>query len=57
VIKGIDGKTITDPTEVSEAIANRKPGDKIQVEVERDGGRQTVEVTLGTRPNQVPQGP
>ena len=57
VIKSVDGKTINDPTEVSEAIDKRKPGDKVKVEVQRDGRRQAIEVTLGTRPNQVPQGP
>ena len=57
VIKAVDGKTINDPTEVSEAIDKGKPGDKVKVEVQRDGSRQSIEVTLGTRPNQVPQGP
>jgi S1-C subfamily serine protease len=57
VIKAIDGKTVTDPNDVSAAIDQHKPGDKVKVEVQRGGSRQTVEVTLGTRPNQVPQGP
>nr|WP_276252200.1 hypothetical protein [Halomicroarcula sp. SHR3] len=26
------------------------PGDTLSVTVQRDGGRQTVEITLGTRP-------
>jgi S1-C subfamily serine protease len=48
----VDGKAITDPDGVADAIASREPGDRIEVEVTRGG--QTLEITLGTRPESVP---
>ena len=48
------GKTITIPNDITEAIANRKPGDEIEIEVKRAGGRKTLKVSLGTRPENIP---
>lgn len=50
VIVAIDGKKVNQPDEVSAAINGRKPGDVINVEVVRKGQRETLKVTLGTRP-------
>jgi S1-C subfamily serine protease len=50
VIVGIEGRTVREPDDVARAIANRKPGDKLTVTIERDGDRRDVEVTLGKRP-------
>jgi hypothetical protein len=35
---------------VTDALDGKEPGDSVTVEVERDGGRQEFDVTLGTRP-------
>ncbi|PSP27075.1 serine protease [Halobacteriales archaeon QH_2_65_14] len=44
--------TITDSERLSAFLAlETEPGDTIQVEIVRDGERQTVEVTLGSRPD------
>jgi putative serine protease PepD len=53
VIVGIDGKTVDQPDDVSDFISAKRPGDRVKVEVLRDGRRQTVEVELGVRPASV----
>jgi putative serine protease PepD len=50
VIKGIDGQPVHDPTELSSAIDAMKPGDKIKIQIDRNGLSQQVDATLGTRP-------
>jgi S1-C subfamily serine protease len=53
VIVAIDGKRVTDPDGVAAAVANKKPGDKIEVEVRRGDETRTFAVTLGERPEQL----
>ena len=50
VIVAVDGETVREPDEVSEAEAEREPGDEIVVEVLRDGERRTIRVELAKRP-------
>jgi putative serine protease PepD len=50
LIKAIDGQAIKDPTGVSSAIASKKPGDKVTIQIERNGLTQEIVATLGTRP-------
>jgi putative serine protease PepD len=50
VIVEVDGRAVRGPDDVSAAIAGKGPGDKVRVEVRRDGGRESLEVTLGRRP-------
>jgi putative serine protease PepD len=50
----VDGKAITDPDGVADAIASHAPGDRIEVELTRGGAEQTLEITLGTRPETAP---
>jgi putative serine protease PepD len=50
----VDGKPVNDPEDVATAIEMRKPGDTVELEVERDGRRQKLDVTLGQRPDRVP---
>jgi putative serine protease PepD len=50
VIKSVDGKRITDPTQLSTIISAKQPGDTVTVKVERNGTTRSVQVTLGTRP-------
>lgn len=59
IITGIDGKSITSADDLSAAISSRKPGDVVKVELVRYGNgsspqHKTVQVTLGERPNSVP---
>jgi S1-C subfamily serine protease len=37
-------------------VLTRKPGDTVKVVVQRNGNRETLDVTLGTRPNDAQQG-
>ncbi len=50
----VDGRAVDAPEDVSAAIADDRPGDRVALEVRRDGGRQTLDVALGTRPDQGP---
>jgi putative serine protease PepD len=50
IIVQLDGKRVTEPEDITTAIDRREPGDEVDVEVQRAGGRKTVRVTLGTRP-------
>ena len=54
VIKEIDGAPIKDPSDVSSAIAGKKPGEKITIQIERNGLTQELDVPLGTRPTKTP---
>ncbi len=50
VIVSIAGKKIDNPDDVSRVVNEHKPGDIVDVEVMRNGNRQTLKVTLGDRP-------
>jgi S1-C subfamily serine protease len=50
VITRIGEDRIRDGSDVGDAIERHKPGDEVEVEVLRDGRRQTVEVELERRP-------
>jgi S1-C subfamily serine protease len=59
VITGIDGKTIHSSEELANEIEAHKPGQTIKISLWRANGHgsyepKTVTVTLGTRPNSVP---
>ena len=43
-----------DPEDVATAIEDNKPGDEVDVKVDRDGSEHTIQVTLGQRPDQLP---
>jgi S1-C subfamily serine protease len=53
VIVAIDGEKVTDPDGVAVAVADKQPGDKIEVEVYRGDETRTITVTLGERPEQL----
>jgi S1-C subfamily serine protease len=40
---------VDDPADVARNISRDQPGDSVQVEVERAGREQTLDVTLGDR--------
>ena len=50
----VDGSAIRDPDGVADAIASHVPGDRIEVVVSRGGDEQTLQITLGTRPETAP---
>src|SRR5215218_4260890 len=54
VIKQIDGQPVQDPEDVAAAIGTDKPGDRVAIEVERDGRTLTLHATLGKRPARIP---
>jgi putative serine protease PepD len=51
VIKSVGGQRVTDPTQLSNLVSGKKPGDRVSVVVDRGGATSTIEVTLGQRPN------
>ena len=56
VIVGIDGKPVRDFNSLSAALHQFQPGDKVKIQVQRNGDKEEVEVTLGRRPR-FPQPP
>jgi S1-C subfamily serine protease len=50
IITKVDGKAINSNEDLTEAIAGRKQGDKVKVQIVRGDKEKTVEVTLGDRP-------
>ncbi|MDQ3740152.1 MAG: trypsin-like peptidase domain-containing protein [Actinomycetota bacterium] len=53
VITKIEGNEIDSETELGVIIANKRPGETIELEILREGERKTVEVRLDERPEQV----
>jgi putative serine protease PepD len=51
VITSIDGKPVDGASALTSVVDAHKPGDTVQLVVERNGGRQTLHVKLGQRPN------
>jgi len=54
IITKLDGEDVTSSTDVSSAIGERRPGDRVQIEVRRGGSSQTLSATLGTQPQGTP---
>jgi len=50
VITAVDGSPISEFEQLRDAIAAKRPGDKLKLEVFRDGGKTSVTVTLGQAP-------
>jgi Trypsin-like serine proteases, typically periplasmic, contain C-terminal PDZ domain len=53
VVVAVDGKPVFQNNDLSELIAQHKPGDTVTLDVIRDGHRAQVNVTLGSRPADV----
>jgi putative serine protease PepD len=51
----IGGQPVRDADDLSAVVNDHKPGEKVQVVVERGGERRTLTVTLGTQPASQPQ--
>ena len=54
VITKVNGRRVTRENDFSEQITRYEPGDTISVELYRGNERRTARVTLGERPDQVP---
>jgi S1-C subfamily serine protease len=59
IVVSIDGKAVTSSEDLANDIAAKKPGNTVSVGLERANGKggyehKTVSVTLGSRPNSVP---
>jgi S1-C subfamily serine protease len=50
IITSVDGKTVRTNDDVTRLIGERRPGDRVRLEIIRDGTRRTVSVKLGRRP-------
>jgi putative serine protease PepD len=54
VVTNVDGRRVFDPSDISAAIGQHKPGDSIPVTVARAGALVKLDVTLGQRPARTP---
>ena len=50
VVLAVDGKKVVEPNDLSNLVLEHQPGDRVTLQILRDGEREQVEVTLGTRP-------
>ena len=55
IITKIDNRTIDTPDDLSEAVQLFDPGQKVKVEVYRDGKKRDLDLTLGERPLNPPR--
>jgi S1-C subfamily serine protease len=55
VVLAVDGHPVLENNDLSKLVAAHKPGDKVTLQILRDGNKQDVEVTLGSRPADVNQ--
>lgn len=51
IVVKVDGRELTSPQELSEAVSTHKPGDKVKIEAYRGDEKRTFQVTLGRRPS------
>jgi S1-C subfamily serine protease len=52
IITALDGHKVRTREELAKAIASKKQGDKVEIDLVRDGKKQSVDVTLAARPPQ-----
>ena len=50
VIVGVDGASVSAFEQLRDAVARKKPGDKVKLEVIRNGSRKSITATLGQAP-------
>ena len=51
VITSFDGKSIATVEDLYAALRNKAPGDKVSIEIDRNGQKQTLQATLQDRPS------
>ena len=54
VIVAVDGRKLTRRDDLADLVSTHSAGDKVELDVIRDGDRRTVDVTLGKRPDSPP---
>jgi putative serine protease PepD len=54
IINRVDNEAVKNPSDVAQAIADNAPGDKVYVQVQRNGSILNLRATLGTRPGATP---
>jgi S1-C subfamily serine protease len=52
----LEGRSIRQPEDLSSVVLQHQPGDAVKLTVERDGEQRTIDVRLGTRPENVERG-
>ena len=50
IIVEVDGQEITDSANLATLVRDMKPGDQVQLTIDRNGQEQNVTVTLAERP-------
>ena len=55
-ITAVGDREIKEPSDLANVILEHKPGDRVELSVVRGGQQRTIEVQLGTRPDQLAQG-
>ena len=56
VLTRFDGKRMRDSDDLTRAVRRRQPGDRVVVELVRDGNRKRIKMEIGERPGQVTGG-
>jgi putative serine protease PepD len=51
VVTAVDGEPVDAPDDLTAAVAEKQPGDELELTIVRDGSEQTITVTLGQRPD------
>ena len=51
IILAMDGHALTNTGELSKFLITRAPGESVEADILRDGAEMTLEITLGTRPD------
>ncbi|MFS0468347.1 PDZ domain-containing protein, partial [Corynebacterium striatum] len=51
IITSVDGKDVSEPGQVQELVRAKKPGDRMELGIERKGKKLTEEITLGSHPD------
>ncbi len=57
VVVAVDGRKLTQTTDLADLVSARSAGDEVTLEVIRDGKRRAVKVELGERPDEAPERP
>ena len=55
LLLAVDRQAVLENNDLSKLVARHKPGDTVTLEILRDGNKQDVDVTLGSRPADVNQ--
>jgi putative serine protease PepD len=55
-VTAVGERKIAEAADIASAVGEYEPGDRVKLTVQRNGEQRTIEVQLGTRPDQVTQG-